>query len=106
LVREDDRHANADRDSDRPLWQVDRPLCEIGLPYQPLVSKDDESDNVTRQVTAVKTRQQVRAEREEAAKPEDHNHRALAGMAVIWIDRCRHATPTGPFGRTTGHFVQ
>ena len=53
-AREDDRHDNVGRDSDRPLWQVDRPLCVGNLQPELAGSKSCESEDLEYQLTASK----------------------------------------------------
>ena len=77
-VREDDRHDNVDRDSDRPLWQADQPLCVENLQPELATLKICESEDLEYQLTAVKTRQQARFKREGMEKQEDHDHRMSA----------------------------
>ena len=80
LAREDDRHDDVVRDSDRPLWRADRPLYVRNLQPGLVASKSNEPEDIAHQLAAVQTRQQVRYKREEAERWKVHedNYRMMA----------------------------
>ena len=56
LAREDDRHVNVDRDSDRPLWQADRQFWQADRPgYVVSLSPEQINPQVEQPVAVAET---------------------------------------------------